>query len=60
MKNQKSYNFDIETWNKFKKIEFLRQGGEHWKIDFTKALKKIKEQENYDKVWELIKKKNNW
>ena len=60
MKNQKSYNFDIETWNKFKKIEFLRQGGKHWQIDFTEALKKIKEQENYDKVWELIKKKNNW
>lgn len=50
-------NFDIETWNEVKKIEFLRQGGQHWQIDFTEALKKIKEQENYDKVWELIKKK---
>ena len=55
-----AYNFDIETWNKFKKIEFLRQGAEHWQIDFTEALKKIKEKENYDKVWELIKKKNHW
>lgn len=53
-------NFDIETWNEVKKIEFLRQGGQYWQFDFTEALKKIKEQENYDKVWELIKKKNNW
>ena len=56
------YNFDIETWNKIKKIEFLRdanmKGG--WEVDFTESLKKIKERENYDKVWELIKKKNNW
>ena len=55
-----AYNFDIETWNKFKKIEFLRKGGEHWQIDFTEALKKIKEREKYDKAWELIKKKNGW
>ena len=55
-----AYNFDIETWNKFKKIEFLMQCGEHWQIDFDEALKKIKEKENYDKVWELIKKKNGW
>ena len=34
-------NFDIETWNKVKKIEFLRQGGQHWQFDFTEALKKI-------------------
>ena len=53
-------NFDIERWNEVKKNEFLRQGGEHWQIDFTEALKKIKERETYDKVWELIKKKNNW
>ena len=32
-------NFDIETWNKVKKIEFLR--GKGWKIDFTEVLKKI-------------------
>jgi hypothetical protein len=31
-----------------------------WMIDFTEALKKIQEQEKYDKVWQLIKKKNNW
>lgn len=55
-----AYNFDIETWNNVKKIEFLRKGGPHWQVDFTEALKKIKERENYDKVWELIKKKNNW
>ena len=55
-------NFDIETWNKIKKIEFLRdsnmKGG--WQVDFTKALKKIREREKYDKGWKLIKKKNNW
>lgn len=54
------YNFDIETWNEVKRTEFLRQGGSNWQIDFTEALKKIKEQETYDKIWELIKKKNNW
>ena len=52
------YSFDIETWNEIKKIEFLRSSD--WQIDFTEALKKIKEQEKYDKVWELIKKKNHW
>ena len=51
-------NFDIETWNEVKKIEFLKSS--NWQIDFTEALKKIKEQENYDKVWKFIKKKNNW
>ena len=55
-------NFDIKTWNKIKKIEFLRdvnmKGG--WQVDFTNSLKKIREREKYDKVWELIKKKNNW
>ena len=53
-------SFDIETWNEVKKTEFLRRGGPHWMCDFTEALKKIKEQEKYDKIWELIKKKNNW
>ena len=52
------YNFDIETWNEVKRIEFLRSSD--WEVDFTEALKKIKERENYDKIWELIKKKNNW
>ena len=51
-------NFDIETWNEVKKIEFLR--GKDWEIDFTEGLKKIKERENYDKIWQLIKKRNNW
>jgi len=55
-----NYGFDIETWNKIKRTEFLRSGGNGWKVDFTEALKKIKEQENYDKIWELIKRKNNW
>ena len=55
-----NYGFDIETWNKIKRTEFLRGGGNGWKVDFTEALKKIKEQEKYDKIWELIKKKNNW
>ena len=53
-------NFDIERCEEVKKIEFLRSGGQHWQIDFTEALKKIKEQETYNKIWELIKKKNNW
>lgn len=53
-------NFDIERWEEVKKIEFLRQGGEHWQIDFDEALKKIKEREKYDKVWEKIKIKLNW
>ena len=53
-------NFYIERWEEVKKIEFLRQGGEHWQIDFTEALKKIKEREKYDKVWEKIKIKLNW
>ena len=53
-------SFDIETWNEVKKTEFLRRGGPNWQVYFTEALKKIKEQEKYDKIWELIKKKNNW
>ena len=53
-------NFDIETWNEVKKIEFLRCGGPNWQFDFTEALKKFKEQEKYDEIWQLIKKKNNW
>jgi len=53
-------SFDIERWNEVKKIEFLRQGGQHWQIDFTELLRKMTEKEKYDKVWEKIKKKNNW
>lgn len=41
-------------------IEFLRGGDYNWVFDFTENIKKIKEHEEYDKVWELIKKKNNW
>ena len=45
--------------NKWEPIyDAYMKGG--WMCDFTKALKKIKEKENYDKVWKLIKKKNNW
>jgi hypothetical protein len=52
-----NYGFDIETWNKIKRTEFLRGGVNGWEVDFTEALKKIKEQEKYDKIWELIKRK---
>lgn len=52
------YNFDIETWNEVKKIEFLKSSD--WEVDFTEALKKIKEQENYDKIWKEIKIKMKW
>lgn len=31
-----------------------------WIVDFTEISKKLKEREKYDRVWELIKKKNNW
>lgn len=31
-----------------------------WIVDFTKISKKLKEREEYDRVWELIKKKNGW
>jgi hypothetical protein len=44
-------SFDIETWNEVKRTEFLRQGGANWQVDFTEVLKKIKEQEKYDKIW---------
>lgn len=53
-------SFDIETWNEIKKFEPLLTAKNGWEVDFTEALKKIKEQEKYDKIWELIKKKNNW
>ena len=45
--------------NKWEPIyDAYMKGG--WMCDFTEVLKKIKEREKYDKVWELIKKKNNW
>ena len=31
-----------------------------WMVDFTEISKKLKEREKYDRVWELIKKKNGW
>ena len=37
------YNFDVETWNELKRIEFLRRGGPHWQLDFSKEWKKIQE-----------------
>lgn len=51
--------YDIETNGLYESLHDANMKG-CWMIDFTEALKKIKEQENYDKVWELIKKKNNW
>lgn len=54
------YNFDIETQDKIKQIEFLRGGGPTWEVNFTEYLKKIKEREKYDRVWEKIKIKLNW
>jgi len=53
-------NFDIETWNEIKKIEFLRCGGPNWQVDFTESIRKLQERKKYDEVWEKIKKKNNW
>lgn len=37
--------------------EFTKDG---WIVDFTTTMKKIEERKKYDKVWELIKKKNGW
>jgi len=47
-------NFNIETYN----TEFLRSYTD-WEGEFAESLKKIKEQQRYDEVWEKIKKKNN-
>ena len=55
-----NYGFDIETWNKIKRTEFLRNDGNKWEIDFTEALKKIQKQQKYDEVWKKIKIKMNW
>lgn len=56
--------FDQEKWDKVKQIEFLRKGGPQWIIDFTKDfdsfIRKALLYEEYDKVWKLIKEKNNW
>lgn len=52
-----SYNIDNYQLAKF---EFLHDGKSGWWIDFMESYKKIHEQEKYDKVWQLIKKRNNW
>lgn len=51
--------YDIETYGLYEPLHDANMKG-GWMIDFTETLKKIKEREKYDKVWELIKKKNNW
>ena len=51
--------YDIETNGLYEPLHDANMKG-GWMIDFTETLKKIKEREKYDKVWELIKKKNNW
>ncbi len=53
-------SFDIDKWDELKRIEFLRNGGNVWEVDFTEALNKIKEREKYDNVWEEIKIKMKW
>ena len=53
-------NFDLEIWNKIKQTEFLRGSRNGWEVNFTESINKFQEQEKYNKVWELIKKKNNW
>ena len=45
--------------NKYEPIHDANMIG-GWMCDFTKSLKKIKEQQKYDEIWEKIKKKNNW
>lgn len=45
-------------WDKVKKLESLKN--DTWIVDFTEALKKMKDREKYDEVWQKIKKKNNW
>ena len=47
--------------NKFYNIDFTPVELKHgWIVDFTTTMKKIEERKKYDKVWELIKKKNGW
>lgn len=41
-------------------IEFSRGGGRQFIMSLCKAGQKIKEKDKYDKVWEMIKKKNHW
>ena len=51
--------YDIEVNGLYEPLHDANMKG-GWMIDFTETLEKIKEREKYDKVWELIKKKNNW
>lgn len=51
-------HYDIETNGLYEPLRVNKK--DSWMIDFTKAVKKMKEREEYDRVWELIKKKNNW
>ena len=41
-------------------IEFSRDGGRQFIMSLNKAWQKTKEKDKYDKVWEIIKKKNHW
>ena len=50
--------YDIETNGLYEPLRVNKK--DSWMIDFTEAVKKMKEREEYDRVWELIKKKNNW
>jgi len=46
---------------KYNKImEFSRDGGHQFIMSLNKAWQKIKEKDKYDKLWEIIKKKNHW
>lgn len=49
--------YDIESDGLYEPLYDANMKGD-WMMDFTEAFKKIKEHEKYDKVWELIKKKN--
>ena len=51
-------HYDIETNGLYEPLRVNKK--DDWMIDFTEAVKKMKEREEYDRVWELIKKKNNW
>jgi len=53
------FGYDIETNGLYEPLNDANMKGS-WMMDFTEALKKIKECKKYDKVWKLIKKKNNW
>ena len=50
--------YDIETNGLYEPLRVNMK--DSWMIDFTEAVKKMKEREEYERVWELIKKKNNW